>query len=513
MDVLDKYGLDSYNSEEKDRKKFINKLPYSKLVGFYNELKEAIKNNIDEIKINDPGLNLTNPKIVRVVRNGPDSEYFRHNQIYDLVDVGSHFTPIPFPSNEGTLLLFPKKEFTITDEYGKPDYDNRLNQTGIDYLKLWAKNKKEIVQESTQSFTDRLLKEFNKGVDEIKVNKPNAKIDWDYKYMPLENEDGYRSYTARGTDENGKKWIGTSYFYGEEFEKVEDIEPLDEIKVNDPTIKIWDFTKYQPNFDYDKIKEGEILKKKDSNGKVWEFKVIKRDHNGVFTEPIGALSRWDLERWNKQVKNIQEIKINQPGLRSPHLVSSQEDWDILWPILKQKGYKWGSGRPLTNDLGNTFPAYVKLRNDGYKEIIVGQYQEEGEYSKHGLFENKQNPNYKKYINYINQILEYCCNELKIERPKVVIVGEKYTQENTSFGGYQPGENKIYLVIKNRVCSDSGRTLAHEIKHAHQDQQGVLTPESGKDGSEHENEANSFSGTVMRHFNREFPEILTLTIND
>lgn len=133
-----------------------------------------------------------------------------------------------------------------------------------------------------------------------------------------------------------------------------------------------------------------------------------------------------------------------------------------------------------------------------------------EISKHSIQEDKSN--LKKYINYLNEILEYCCNELQVPRPKVnIILNEKYTQEHNSFGGYKPGKNEIDLVIKNRTCSDSGRTLVHEVRHLKQDLDGVLTNESGKDGSEHENECNAFAGKVMREYNRKYPEILTLKV--
>lgn len=118
--------------------------------------------------------------------------------------------------------------------------------------------------------------------------------------------------------------------------------------------------------------------------------------------------------------------------------------------------------------------------------------------------------FKTFIKYIDELLCYCCKDLNITRPKVKIINnKKYSQENKSFGGYQPGQGQIYLVIKNRNLSDVCRTLAHEIKHYEQDIKGVLTPESGKDGSEHENECNAYSGRIMREFNKQHPEILTM----
>lgn len=155
-----------------------------------------------------------------------------------------------------------------------------------------------------------------------------------------------------------------------------------------------------------------------------------------------------------------------------------------------------------------------------KEIAMDHLWEDYEYynkllkiEKSNLQESKFTSDFKKYISYINKLVDYVCEDLQIERPEIKIINTiNYTQENHSFGGYQPGQNKIYLVIKGRNLSDCLRTLSHELKHAEQDQQGILTPESGKDGSEHENECNSYSGKVMREFNRRHPEILTLVNN-
>jgi len=117
---------------------------------------------------------------------------------------------------------------------------------------------------------------------------------------------------------------------------------------------------------------------------------------------------------------------------------------------------------------------------------------------------------KPYLKYLKELLDYCCKDLQIEKPELAIInGNKYTQQNNSFGGYSPTENKIWLVIKNRNLSDSMRTLAHELKHHSQNLKGELVNGAGKDGDNFENEANSYAGKIMREFNRKHPEILTL----
>ena len=50
-----------------------------------------------------------------------------------------------------------------------------------------------------------------------------------------------------------------------------------------------------------------------------------------------------------------------------------------------------------------------------------------------------------------------------------------------------------------MLGDVLRSLAHEIRHFKQKLDGVLTDESGNDGSVHENEANSFSGKMKSCF--------------
>jgi hypothetical protein len=133
-------------------------------------------------------------------------------------------------------------------------------------------------------------------------------------------------------------------------------------------------------------------------------------------------------------------------------------------------------------------------------------------SSNNIVESKSNndDNYKKILLYIDKILNYCCEDLQIKRPKVIIINnDKYTQENHSFGGYMPGMNEIYLVINNRNLRDICVTLSHECFHSFQDKNNLLKPGDGKDGDNIENDANAYAGKTMRKFGRENPEIFKL----
>jgi hypothetical protein len=106
---------------------------------------------------------------------------------------------------------------------------------------------------------------------------------------------------------------------------------------------------------------------------------------------------------------------------------------------------------------------------------------------------------------MKKFVEYACNELEVNEPKIhVINSPTYSQENKSFGGYIPSEEKILVVVHNRNMADILRTLAHELVHHHQKLNGDEL--DGEDGSETENEANARAGVIMRKFGRENPEI-------
>lgn len=79
----------------------------------------------------------------------------------------------------------------------------------------------------------------------------------------------------------------------------------------------------------------------------------------------------------------------------------------------------------------------------------------------------------------------------------------YEPTEHSFGSYSPSENKINITIKNRHPMDVLRTLAHELVHCKQHEDGRLDDvgKAGETGSDIENEANAQAGVLMRHFGK------------
>ena len=76
----------------------------------------------------------------------------------------------------------------------------------------------------------------------------------------------------------------------------------------------------------------------------------------------------------------------------------------------------------------------------------------------------------------------------------------------SFGSFNPNNDKIWLYVKNRNMADLLRTLAHELVHRKQAEDGRIDYNSGETGSEIENEANATAGILLRKFGKQNKEI-------
>lgn len=106
---------------------------------------------------------------------------------------------------------------------------------------------------------------------------------------------------------------------------------------------------------------------------------------------------------------------------------------------------------------------------------------------------------------VNEFIHYAYNFLKIDEKCDEILVDfndfSFVDENSSFGGYSPDNRAIYIVGKNRNLADVLRTLGHEMVHHKQNIDGRLHNKSGETGSEHENEANSIAGVLLRNYGK------------
>lgn len=112
------------------------------------------------------------------------------------------------------------------------------------------------------------------------------------------------------------------------------------------------------------------------------------------------------------------------------------------------------------------------------------------------------------IPHIDTFVEWCCKMLQIDNIPTLnfITDYEFTRNYHSFGGYNPSENAIDLVIVKRNLADILRTLGHELVHCKQNENQTLSLEDGVTGSDIENEANAVAGMIMREYGKRNPTI-------
>ena len=110
---------------------------------------------------------------------------------------------------------------------------------------------------------------------------------------------------------------------------------------------------------------------------------------------------------------------------------------------------------------------------------------------------------------IGEFVKYAIKNLEIQKPPRNLTfsyDNAAAKEKRSFGYFDPNANKIWVYCGNRNMADILRTLAHELVHRKQDEEGRINYESGKTGSDIENEANAKAGILLRDFGKQHKEI-------
>lgn len=161
-------------------------------------------------------------------------------------------------------------------------------------------------------------------------------------------------------------------------------------------------------------------------------------------------------------------------------------------------------------------AHLNERPDYYKQLAAHVENDLSEkedvklltQGNHKLYITKSVDNFdESKIKLMSEFIKFCCKHLAITQPITVHLTGKRGGPITTTASFNPNNNEIWIYVKNRnMLADPLRSLSHEIRHLKQHIDKVLTPTSGENGSEHENEAHSFSGLMIRLFGELHPEI-------
>lgn len=117
-----------------------------------------------------------------------------------------------------------------------------------------------------------------------------------------------------------------------------------------------------------------------------------------------------------------------------------------------------------------------------------------------------------YSNHEERILDFidwCKDKLNIEQPlpKIKFQDEKEGPDQHHTGYYNDHKNILWVYTGNRNLIDILRTVAHELTHRKQAEQGRVSNDQSYPGSPIEQEADAMAGYLMKLYGKEYPEII------
>lgn len=123
-------------------------------------------------------------------------------------------------------------------------------------------------------------------------------------------------------------------------------------------------------------------------------------------------------------------------------------------------------------------------------------------------------NRKDFGSHLDSFMDFCCDKLRInEKPSLKFKEPAEQGEQPSFAAYSPGAREVHVMSKNRHPMDIFRSVAHELVHHKQNEEGRIGKDIAKEGatgSDIENEANSRAGELMRWYAKANPQCFSMS---
>ena len=119
---------------------------------------------------------------------------------------------------------------------------------------------------------------------------------------------------------------------------------------------------------------------------------------------------------------------------------------------------------------------------------------------------------KENVEIITKFAKHCIKELVL-KGKISIELSNHQTGMPTAGYFHPNNCTIFVAVHNRAIADIMRTLAHELTHCRQKQQGVLFPDDDNGLQPLEDEANTMSGRLVRFYGRKNREIYADLISE
>jgi hypothetical protein len=104
-----------------------------------------------------------------------------------------------------------------------------------------------------------------------------------------------------------------------------------------------------------------------------------------------------------------------------------------------------------------------------------------------------------YINVIKVFVDFCFDFQKIKEPLRINLVSKSYENIPSTGSYSPATKTFNVLCEGRSLVDILRTIAHELQHHKQSEEGKIPTNPQNIGGFLENEANIFAGAIIKMF--------------
>jgi len=109
---------------------------------------------------------------------------------------------------------------------------------------------------------------------------------------------------------------------------------------------------------------------------------------------------------------------------------------------------------------------------------------------------------------LQAFIDHTAQRLGIERmPQVHLHSDaEWSEQNHSFGRYDPDTHELHVSLPNRHILDVMRTTAHELAHCRQNEIEALPDSAGKTGSEWDSHSDYFEKTALREGLDQIPRV-------
>ncbi len=107
---------------------------------------------------------------------------------------------------------------------------------------------------------------------------------------------------------------------------------------------------------------------------------------------------------------------------------------------------------------------------------------------------------------IVKFLKFVSDELNLNKPFKVKLAQNRDDDLKTYAYYNAANGDVKVYCRNRGLADVLRSIAHELIHHQQNQNGKIQGQTQDVGGEIEDEANSVAGQLVKKFGYANPKL-------